>query len=193
MTKGSRSRGVVALCAALTLVACATTEVTRWAAPPGKEILIGQGGAVETVKQADRDIDIWIEGSPDRPFKILAKAKSTYQYGLADKGLARDAAKRQMVEAAVSSGGDAVVFGTESVESVGTVYMPGSQTTTITPTYRGSYRATTTSAPGVAGSIGEGTIHAYIIKYSDKRAAGMDVPVQPSGTQSSSVNAVLPH
>lgn len=30
-----------ALIAALALSECASTEVTRWAAPPGKEILIG--------------------------------------------------------------------------------------------------------------------------------------------------------
>lgn len=165
--KGNGVRTAVALWTALTLASCASTEVTRWAAPPGKEILIGQGGAVETVKQGNRDIDIWIEGSPNRPFKILTKATSTYRYGTGDKELARDAAKRQMVEAAIANGGDAVVFGTESVESVGTVYQPGVQTTTITPTSRGSYRANTVSGPGVAGSIGEGTIHAYIVKYTD--------------------------
>ena len=44
-----RIRVAIALCAVLALAACATTEVARWAAPPGKEILIGQGGAVETV------------------------------------------------------------------------------------------------------------------------------------------------
>ena len=163
-----RIRIAAALCAVLALAACATTGVTRWAAPPGKEILIGQGGAVESVKQGNRSIDIWIEGSPNRPFKILAKATSTYRYGIADKALARDAAKRQMVEAAIANGGDAVVFGTESVESVGTVYQPGAQTTTISPTSRGAYRANTVSSPGVAGSIGEGTIHAYIVKYTDK-------------------------
>jgi hypothetical protein len=164
--KGVRS--AVVLWAVLNLVACASTEVTRWAAPPGKEILIGRGGAVETVKRGSRDIDIWVEGSPNRPFRILAKATSTYRYGTADKELARDAAKRQMVEAVIASGGDAVVFGTESVESVGTVYQPGVQTTTITSTSGGSYRANTVGGPSVAGSIGEGTIQAYIVKYTDK-------------------------
>ena len=166
--RGKRSFIFFSLWAALALGACATTEVAQWAAPPGQEILIGQGGALETVKQGNRDIDIWVEGSPNRPFKILAKTKSTYRYGLADKGLARDAAKRQMVEAAITNGGDAVVFGTESAASVGTVYQPGMQTTTIVPTYGGGYRANTISNPGYASPIGEGTIHAYIIKYADK-------------------------
>ena len=61
-----------------------------------------------------------------------------------------------------------MVFGSESAESVGTVYQPGMQTTTITPASRGAYRANTVSSPGIAGSIGEGTIHAYIVKYTDK-------------------------
>jgi hypothetical protein len=126
--------------------------------------MIGRGGAVQTVKVGDRNVDVWIEGSPNRPFMILAKARSTYRYGTADKELARNAAKRQMAEAVVKEGGDAVVFGTESVESVGTIYQPGMQTTTITAT-SAAVRADTTSYAGVAGSIGEGTIHAYIVKY----------------------------
>lgn len=151
--------------ALLSLAGCANTEVSQWAPPPGKEIMIGQGGAFETQREGGRDIDVWTEGSPNRPFKIIAKATSTYRYGMADKALARDAAKRQMVEAVVAKGGDAVVFGNESVESVGTVYQPGMQTTTISPVYGNSLQATSTSAPGIAGSIGEGTIHAYIVKY----------------------------
>lgn len=149
------------------LAGCASTEVTRWAAPPGKEILIGQGGAVETVKQGGRDIDVWVDGSPNRPFKILAKAKSTYQYGLADKGLARNAAKRQLIEAVVANNGDAVIFGTQSTESVGTVYLPGDQTTNIRQTSDRTYHASTVSSPDVSGMIGEGIIHAYIVKYAD--------------------------
>lgn len=156
---------VVVLGAYLALAGCASTEVSQWAPPPGKEIMIGQGGAFETLREGGRDIDVWTEGSPNRPFKIIAKATSKYQYGMADKALAHDAAKRQMVEAVVAKGGDAVVFGNESVESVGTVYLPGMQTTTISPVYGNSLRATSTSAPGIAGSIGEGTIHAYIVKY----------------------------
>ena len=81
--KGKGVRRAAVLWAVITLVACARTQVTRWAAPPGKEILIGQGYPAETVKQGNRDIDIWIEGSPNRPFKILAKATSTYRYGTA--------------------------------------------------------------------------------------------------------------
>jgi hypothetical protein len=149
----------------LALISCASTEVTKWAAPRGKEVLIGQGGAVQTVNHAGQNVDVWIEGTPDRPFMIVARAKSTYRYGTADKGMAREAAKRQMVAAVTENGADAVVFGTESVESVGTVYVPGAQTTTITPTYAGQYRAATTTTPGVSGSVGEGTIFAYIVKY----------------------------
>jgi hypothetical protein len=158
-----------ALFVTLALSGCASTEVTRWAAPPGKEILIGQGGAVETVKEGNREIDVWVEGSPNRPFKIIAKTKSTYRYGTADKALAQNAAKKQMVEAAVAKGGDAVVFGNESAESVGTVYMPGAQTATITPTYGGGYRANSYSNPAVSGNIGEGIIHAYIVRYVDQQ------------------------
>jgi hypothetical protein len=163
-----QTRFALVIGAALALAACATTEVSQWAAPPGQEILIGQGGAFDTMEQDNRKIDVWTEGSPNRPFKIIAKAKSTYSYGMADKGLARDAAKKQLVAAVIAKGGDAVVFGGESTGTVGAVYVPGTQTTTVTPTYGGGARATTTSTPGMAGTIGEGTIHAYIIRYADR-------------------------
>ncbi len=151
------TRLVVQLGAILVLAACAHTEVARWASPPGKEVMIGQRGAVETVKQGNREIDVWVQGSPNRPFKILAKTTSTYRHGLADKQLARDAAKRQMIDAVVVAGGDAVVFGSEAVASVGTVYMPGTQTTYVQPAPAGAFTANTYSSPMVGGSIDEGT------------------------------------
>jgi len=160
-------RIAAAFCAAITLAGCASTEVTRWAAPPGKEILIGQGGAFKTVKAGGKEIDFWVEGSPNRPFKILAKTESTYSHGTADKAWAISAAKDQMAEEAAKAGGDAVILGSSSSESVGTVYIPGQQTTTITAPTRNSIQATTTSTPGFAGSMGSGTIHAYIVKYVD--------------------------
>lgn len=147
------------------LASCANTEVAKYAAAPGKEILIGQGGAFETTSQGGRNIDLWVEGSPNRPFKILARAKSTYSYGTADREMARNAAKSQIVEAAIANGGDAVVFGNESVQSIGTVYLPGAQTTNISPTYGGGFRATSYSNPGFAGTIGEGILYGYIVKY----------------------------
>ncbi len=162
-------RIVAAMCAALNLAGCASTEVTRWAAPPGKEVLIGQGGAVQTVKAGGRDIDMWIEGSPNRPFKILAKTVSTYQHGTVDRAMAIGAAKGQMAEAAAKAGGDAVIMGSESSESVGTVYVPGQQTTVISAPSRNSLQATTSSNPSFAASAGRsGTIHAYIVKYVDQ-------------------------
>lgn len=178
MNKG-RVRIALALLTACAVAACATTKVTQWAALPGKDVLIGEGGAAETVKQGARDIEIWIEGSPNRPFKILAKVTSTYRYGIADRELARDAAKRQMVEAAIANGGDAVVFGTESAESIGTFYQPGMQSTTVTPVYRGVYHANTVSTAGISGSIGEGTIHAYIVRYEESTPAKERASVEP--------------
>lgn len=151
------TRLVVQLGAILVLAACAHTEVARWASPPGKEVVIGQRGAVETVKQGNREIDVWVQGSPNRPFKILAKTTSTYRHGLADKQLTRDAAKRQMIDAVVVAGGDAVVFGSEAIASVGTVYMPGTQTTYVQPAPAGAFTANTYSSPMVGGSIDEGT------------------------------------
>lgn len=160
---------VASFCAAVTLAGCASTEVTRWAAPPGKEILIGQGGAVQTVKEGGREIDIWTEGSPNRPFKILAKAVSTYQHGTVDKAWAIGAAKSQMAQEALKAGGDAVIIRSSSSESVGTVYIPGQQTTTITAPSRNSLQAQTTNTPSLAASAGmSGTIHAYIVKYVDQ-------------------------
>jgi hypothetical protein len=159
---------VAALYAGL-LVGCASTEVTRWAAPPGKEVLIGQGGAVQTVKAGGRDIDMWLEGSPNLPFKILAKTTSTYQHGTADRAWAISRAKNQMAEEAAKAGGDAVIIGSESSESVGTVYIPGQKTTTVTAPTRNSLQATTSSNPSFAASAGRsGTIHAYIVKYVDQ-------------------------
>ena len=148
-----------------TLIGCASTEVSQWAAPPGKEILIGQGGAFNTVQANGKNIDIWVEGSPNRPFKILAKATSTYQYGTADKALAISAAKTQMAEEATKAGGDAVIIGKSATESVGTVYVPGQQTTTFTAVGNNSIQARTSSTPGFAGTTGSGIIHAYIVKY----------------------------
>lgn len=162
--QGRSIRNAIALLGVLSFTACANTQVNEWAAAPGKEVLIGQGGAFETEKEDGHTVQIWTEGSPNRPFKILAQVTSSYRYGMADKGLAKDAAKRQMVEAAIARGGDAVVFGGESAKTVGTVYQPGMQTTTLTPMY-GTYQAHTFSNPGIAGSIGEATIHAYIVKY----------------------------
>ena len=159
---------VAAFCGVVTLAGCASTEVTRWAAPPGKEILIGQGGAVKTVKAGGKEIDFWVEGSPNRPFKIIAKTESTYSHGTADKAWAISAAKDQMAEEAAKAGGDAVIIGSSSSESVGTVYIPGQQTTTITAPTRNSLQATTSSTPSFAGSRGSGTIHAYIVKYVDQ-------------------------
>lgn len=161
-------RMVAFLVSAFTLASCASTEVTRWAAPPGKEVLIGQGGAVKTVKAGGKEIDVWVEGSPNKPFKILAKTESKYSHGTADRAWAISRAKDQMAEEAAKAGGDAVIIGSSSSESVGTVYIPGQQTTTITAPTRNSLQATTTSTPGYAGSMGSGTIHAYIIKYVDQ-------------------------
>lgn len=160
---------VATFCGVVILIGCASTEVTRWAAPPGKEILIGQGGAVQTVKEGNKEIDIWVEGSPNRPFKILAKTVSTYQHGTADKAWAISRAKSQMAEEAVKAGGDAVILGSSSSESVGTVYIPGQQTTTITAPTRNSLQMNTSSSPSFAASAGmSGTIHAYIVKYVDQ-------------------------
>lgn len=149
----------------LMLTGCASTEIAKYAATPGKEILIGQGGAFETISHGGRNIDVWVEGTPNRPFKIIARAKSTYTYGTVDREMARNAAKNQIVEAAILNGGDAVVFGNESAQSVGTVYIPGTQTTNLLPTYGGGIRATTSSNPGFAGTIGEGILYGYIVKY----------------------------
>jgi len=141
--------------------------VAKWAAAPGKEVLVGQGGAIETVRQNDRDIDVWVDGSPNRPFKILAKTTSTYRHGLADKQLARDAAKRQIFDAVIAAGGDAVIFAREATGQVGAVYVPGMQTTYVQPGPAGTFTANTYSSPAVSGGIGESTIHGYIVKYVD--------------------------
>lgn len=165
----TKIRVAAALCAALTLAGCASTEVTRWAAPPGKEILIGQGGAVQTVKVGSRDIDIWTEGSPNRPFKIIAKTETNYRHGWATKGAAMSASRDQMAEAAIANGGDAVILGSSSSESVGTIYIPGQQTTTVTAPTQNSLQFQTSSTPGFSGSSGRtGTINAYIVKYVDQ-------------------------
>ena len=101
--------------------------------------------------------------------QILAKTVSTYQHGTVDRAMAIGAAKGQMAEAAAKAGGDAVIMGSESSESVGTVYVPGQQTTVISAPSRNSLQATTSSNPSFAASAGRsGTIHAYIVKYVDQ-------------------------
>lgn len=158
---------VLGLVATASLVGCANTKVTKWAAPQGKEIMIGKGGAFETVQSENKSIDVWTEGSPNRPFKIIAKTTSTYRYGTADKALAQDAARAQMIDAVIENGGDAIIYGSHTVESVGVIYQPGMQMTNVQATSRSTYTANTFSAPGIAGNIGEGTIHGYVVKYMD--------------------------
>jgi len=62
-----------------------------------------------------------------------------------------------MIDAVVVAGGDAVVFGSEAIASVGTVYMPGTQTTYVQPAPAGAFTANTYSSPMVGGGIDEGT------------------------------------
>jgi hypothetical protein len=160
--------GILAIAgAALTLAGCASTQVSRYETAPGQEVRIGEGGAVETVTRNGRSIDLWLEGTPPKPFKILGRAKSEYVYGALDREWNRNAAIGQMADAAIAQGGDAVVIGSEASGTVGSVYVPGVQTTNIQRAGSG-YRATTTGGPGVSGGIGQDVIVAYIVKYVER-------------------------
>lgn len=136
--------------ALLLFTGCSSTEFRAY--EDGGRIYTGSGGSKETVD----GVDIWRNGAPPRPYKILGIVDDTRRKNLFSSGGAID----DIVEEVQDREGDAAIILSQGLQQLGTFYSPGMAATT----FRGS-QATTTQMPGFAQTISDQVTSVAIIKY----------------------------
>lgn len=146
------------LVAAFLLGGCATKYYNY----SGSETFQGTGGASETVN----DIDIWIEGTPPRPFTIIGVITDNRPGG----PIPMATRKGQITSLAKKNGGDAILFKFDESQFVGTyssgsAFTSGQATAYGSPGYARAYGTSTTTSTGMTQNINRRSSRFYVIKY----------------------------
>lgn len=155
--------GLVFLASSAFLFGCASTQTKTF--DDGGKVYVGRGGA----KEIKDGVEIWSDGSPPRPFKILAVISDERPQAVVP--MARF--KGMIVERTKTLGGDAAIIRSAGNVDAGTIYMPGTTTTnyqaTARPTYGGNYQVSGTassySTPGYAVNARRHEAVIDIVKY----------------------------
>ena len=102
----------VAACAlAIGLSACSSTQYATYSGSP---VLVGQGGASRQVK----GLDIWMFGTPPRPYQILGYIKDyRYEGNWKSSSLLATA----VVNQALAAGADGIIINSDSHDAAGSV------------------------------------------------------------------------
>ena len=117
---------------ALLLVACTTTDFKPY--EDGGRTYLGTGG----VKDSFAGVEIWTDGSPARPYKVVGMLYDTRRKAV----LTMAGYKGDIAKAIRAHGGDAGIILSQGVEQLGTYTMGTAQVTRTGGAYnQANYRA----------------------------------------------------